>query len=149
MTDHYQAFVDRWTHPDYRPAPSAPEALDDTQRQLGTELPSGLREFLLRFGPVSTTSELLDLIVDQELDLADLSEFYRPEAIVSETFVWRANGLPSTHVAFACDCQGNLFCFKVGDRAQNMWFFDHEFGTTESLGLGFPQWVSRYATLRT
>jgi len=148
MADDYQLFVDRWTHPDERPVPSTPASLDQAQEEIGAELPSELRDFLLRFGPVHTTIELLNLIIDEFIDLSDVSGFHTPEEIVSQTVGWRARGLPVTHVAFARDSQGNLFCFEAGERDEQVWFFDHDFNETECLDLSFSRWISRYAHLR-
>lgn len=150
MTDQYQLFVDRWTHADYRPQPCTPAALDLVETQLATALPGSLREFFESFGPISTTIDLLDHIVDRELDLQDVSEFLDPEALVSRTAAWRNLGLASDLIAFACDWQGNLFCFKsVPSRPPDaeVWYFDHDFGTNEPLDVKFREWVGAFASL--
>jgi hypothetical protein len=152
MTGHYQFFVDRWTHPKYRPQPCTSVELDSVEKQLATYLPSSLREFLESFGPVNTNIDLLDHIVNRELDLHDVSEFHDAEAIVQETMAWRDLGLDSDAVAFASDCQGNLFYFKSGSARSpdsEVWFFDHDLRTNEPLGVNFKEWVSAFTNLRT
>jgi hypothetical protein len=151
MKDLYQSFVDKWTHPNHRAQPCTPASLDLAESQLGAALPAALREFLESFGPVSTSIDLLDTIVEGELDLYDVSDFHDPDAIVQETLGWRKLGLPADLVAFARDCQGNLFCFTADNERQpdsEVWYFDHDLGNSDSLGVDFKSWVGAFAGLR-
>lgn len=150
MTNHYKVFIDRWTHPDYRPEPCTPEALDVAEKLLATSLPRSLREFLESFGPVGTTANLLSEIVDRDLDLNDVSEFEDPEGIVQTTMAWRDLGLDSDLIVFASDCQGNVFCIqsapaRVAD--SEVWFLDHDCGTVAPLGVTFKEWIGVFADL--
>jgi len=150
MENPYQTFVDRWTHPDYRPQPCTPDALDLAESQLSTVLPNSLRDFLEAFGPVSTNIELLDRIVDGELDLHDVSEFHNADDLVKESTAWRSLGLALDLIAFARDRMGNLFCFKSTPTRRadsDVWFFDHDFGTNESLEVSFKEWIGVFAHL--
>jgi cell wall assembly regulator SMI1 len=149
MNPQYQRFIDTWTYPDYRPGPTLLAALDAVEQQLATVLPRSLRDFLAAYGPVSAPG-LLGAVVEQDLEIEDLSEFLGPDDMVELTQGWRGQGLAAHLVAFATDSSGNLFCFEeASERADDaqVWFFDHDFQTNESLGLTFAQWLDRYADL--
>jgi hypothetical protein len=113
--------------------------LDALVTEFGTRFLLAYRKFLERFGPVGTNSDLLHLIVEKELDLSDISEFYAPGTIRSQTLGWRDRGLPEDFLAFAGDCQGNLFCFALVQPSEGrpanaaVWYFDHDEGETSCL----------------
>ncbi len=154
MTEQFEQFIERWTHPDYRPEPTPAADLDSVEAEFGTLFPASYRAFLEKFGPVGTTAALLELIVERELDLSDVSEFYEPDGIKSQTLGWRDLGLPAEFVAFAGDCQGNLFCFSLAPSTDgrrpadtSVWYFDHDDAEITNLNVDFTQWVVKFGKL--
>ena len=152
MAHAYPVFVDRWTHPDYRPDPTAASVLDVVERELSFVCPIAYREFLEGYGAVSTTSALLEHIVEGELDLSDVSGFLSPADIGAVTMSWRTAGLPEELVAFASDSCGNLYCFHRNDGIERgndamVYFFDHDFGECDCLEISFRDWIRTYAEL--
>ena len=85
--------------------------------------------------------------VERELDLAPLGDFYAPNEIVEETLGWREIGMPEELIAIASDGMGNKFCFdskglKRGTAdGKAVWFFDHDFDTTEVIASSFDAWI--------
>src|SRR5687767_10607348 len=106
-------FIALWTHPDYAPDPVSEDQLENAEGRLQTRLPTDYRNAVLQLGLPRPTIELLDVIVDRELALRDVSDFLNPAEIVSVTEDWRDLGLPEELVAFATDCMGNLFCLPT------------------------------------
>nr|WP_298470834.1 SMI1/KNR4 family protein [uncultured Erythrobacter sp.] len=125
-------------------------ALVMAEQELGSELPRSYKSAILRAGLPSPTIELLDFICDHEIDLPDLSDFHSPEDIASSTIDWREMGMPEHLIAFASDCSGNLFAFPTsttGNRDE-VWFFDHDFGTSDKLADSFEDWLNLYNSLK-
>lgn len=107
-------------------------------------LPADYRSAVLQLGLPRPTIALLDAIVDQELDLRDVSDFLSPAEVVSVTEDWRALGLPEELVAFATDCMGNLFCFPTAADTGGpvpVLFFDHDARTVEVIAPSFIIWI--------
>jgi hypothetical protein len=103
-------------------------------------------------GAASADLRLLSTIVDKELGILDVADFLAPKELVACTEGWRKAGLPSNMVAFATDSSGNLFCFKTkaGGRCEKdaeVWFFNHEEGEVQSLGLPFSEWLSQFVAI--
>jgi hypothetical protein len=101
---------------------------------------------VLSFGLVSPTIALLDAIVDGELDTIDLSELLHPRDMIASTEAWRDMGLATDLVAFASDCCGSLFCFRT-DGSSAIHYFDHDFGTTETIAASFTEWIEDYCAI--
>jgi hypothetical protein len=69
--------------------------------------------------------------------------------MIKSTESWRGLGLPSDQVAFASDDGGSLFCFNVADGQGDLptspvWYFDHDFETTEIVAPSFTAWIERF-----
>ena len=147
-----ERFIELWTHPDYPPAKVDETGLIAVERHFGFALPRDYREAVLSWGLPSTTIDLLDTIVDRELDVADVGDLYDPATMIAQTEAWRKIGLPGTHVAFASDCCGNMFCFSTdelrsGTEGTPVHYFDHDFGTVETVAQSFDSWIDQYCAL--
>lgn len=140
-------FNDKWASPAYPPDPVSEHDLRLAEQLLGVAFPSDYRDAVLQVGLPRPTIALLDAIVERELDLAPLGDFYAPNEIVEETRGWREIGMPEELIAIAGDGMGNKFCFdskglKRGTAdGQAVWFFDHDFDTTEVIAPSFDAWI--------
>ena len=149
----FKTFVRSWVHPDYRPAPVLPEALDRAEARFETHLPRSYRECMINVGPASAGLSLLSTIADRRLDIPDIHDFLTPEELIETTADWREFGLQEDMIAFATTGEGDLYCFEqvpqnasVPDDAL-VWYFDHEERIVESLDLSFSQWITLYASI--
>ena len=101
---------------------------------------------MLQVGLPRLSIALMDTIVDRELELHSVGDFFSPTEMIEETLAWRELGLPENLIAFASDGCGNKFCFSVANGAA-IWFFDHDFGTIERVAPSFTQWVRAYCDI--
>jgi len=106
-------FAEKWCLDDYPPEPVSEEDLQSVELRFEVRLPEDYREAVLGLGLPRTSIALLDAIVDQNLVLFDLSDFYSPTEIINQTLSWRKLGLPENLIAIASDCSGNMFCFDI------------------------------------
>lgn len=93
------------------PDPVVESDLRRVEQHLDMRLPDDYRQAVLTVGLPRPTIALLDAIVERELDLHDVSNFYSPQEIIEETTDWHEIGMPEKLIAFASDCCGNKFCF--------------------------------------
>ena len=147
----FSAFLEKWVHPDYRPAPARPEELDSVEVRLETLLPLAYRRFMEAVGPVSTGASLAVAVAAQRLGIPPVQEFLAPSTIVKTTEASRAMGLPSAFLAFAAEGSGDLYCFEIvpgaGAAPEDalVWYFDHEEGELECLEVPFSKWIFAYS----
>ena len=151
-TKIFQTFVDKWIGNDER-MPVSRSRIDALEDLLGTTLPSAYREFMTTVGAVSVPVALLSSIVDQQLDVADVQDFYDPENVLSATRAWRKMGLPENLFAVASDSSGNQFCLAIPDIGEavdddaSIWFFDHEEPEAYDMEVPFTKWIETYANI--
>ena len=147
----YREFVEKWTHPDYRPIPLTEAALDAFERRIGAKLPVSYREFMSLHGPVSVTSSLLSSIIAAGQKVPDFQAFLNPQEAIDQTQSWRALGLPRDRFAIASDSSGNLFCLKYDlvNRQDDapIFFFDHDFGSNKKIFPSFVKWLDQIASV--
>lgn len=143
-------FTEIWTSGDYPPEPVAESDLRSVEQRLSVHLPDDYRQEVLQVGLPRPTIALMDAIVERELNLHSLSDFYSPEEIVEEATGWREIGMPEQLVAFASDGCGNKFCFDA-DRLNNgnaegygIWFYDHDFETVDQIAPSFNVWIAAF-----
>jgi cell wall assembly regulator SMI1 len=143
-------FTEIWTSGDYPPEPVAEADLRGVEQRLDVRLPEDYRQAVLRVGLPRPTIALVDAIVERELDLHSLGDFYSPAEIIEETIAWREIGMPEGLVAFASDGSGNKFCFdadrlnKGSAEAAAIWFYDHDFGTSDRIAASFADWIEEF-----
>jgi len=140
------AFLKKWGSSDYLPDRVADAELRTVEEKLGWRLPDDYRNGVLEVGLPRPTLALLDTIVDRELDMHAIGDFYSPVEILEETFAWRELGLPDELIAFASDGLGNKFCFSRADNGA-VWFFDHDLLTIERVALSFADWLAAYCNI--
>lgn len=138
-----ERFIALWMNPKYPPRPVEEAGLREVERHFGFAFPQDYRAAVLAHGLLSPTIALLDVIVDGEMDMADLNDMLTPDQIVTSTEDWREMGLSSDKVA--TDCCGNLFCFDTN--APGVYLFDHDFGTVRSVATSFTSWIEAFCSL--
>lgn len=143
-------FAAKWSHPNDPPTAVSKKELEVAENTLKLRFPIDYRDQVLEAGLPSPTRALLSAIVDNDLELNDLSDLYEPDVIVTETRDWRKIGMPKTLVAMGSDGAGNKFCFDERDlqgavaaRAP-VYFWDHDFNETEMIAESFAGWISSY-----
>jgi hypothetical protein len=146
-------FTEKWTSGGYPPEPVAEADLFNVEQRLSVRLPDDYRQAVLQVGLPRPTIALMDAIIERELDLRTLGDFYSPSEIIQETIVWRGIGMPEQLVAFASDGCGNKFCFDA-DRMNNggaegraIWFYDHDFGTVDQIASSFDAWIQAFCNV--
>ena len=148
MDELFEKFIARWTHPNYPPRPVQVLEFAEVETKFGP-LPEAYKKAISKYGAPAPTASLLDMIVDDQLDMSDVSEFHTPSEMISATTDWRALGLPSNLVAFACDGSGNFFCFKPEDQpgSDAVWFFDHDLIEVYEVAPSFREWMRQFCDL--
>ncbi len=147
-----ERFIELWASSDSPPETVSEKDVASAEEQLGTSFTAPYRSAIINHGLPNPTIAMLDKIVDLESDISDVSNFLTPSDIVETTFDWHELGLPTELVAFATDCSGNLFCFSesinvLESDESPILFFDHDFGTTETISASFPEWLDAYCKL--
>lgn len=152
-TVEIEKFVQRWGGDAPDCAPLLPAQLDEIEASVGVDLPKSYRLLLESFGAPSLGLAVLDAVLEQGLDLADLQEFLGPASVIETTLLWREIGLGSDFVAFAAQGAGDLFCFRciAGDSPEigesNVWYFNHEEREIYDLECTFSAWLETYARI--
>ena len=135
-------FVEKWTTGDYPPSLVSEEELHEVEKKLRSRLPEAYTQSVLTVGLPQPSIALLETIVDQELDIHSIGDFYSPSEIIDETLGWREIGMPQNLIAFAGDGCGNKFCFDTEKGGSKIWFFDHDFDTVELIADSFDEWLT-------
>jgi len=105
--------------------------------ELNIYLPKSYKYLLTEYGNIYTT-DILDTIVDNEIDLNDIQNFELPAQALKDSISWQEAGLPPGYFTFANDCMGNMFCFKNAEcqdenKEPAVYFFDHDFVEIEKV----------------
>jgi len=122
------------------------------EKDFKIKFPLDFREFLKTYGDLYTP-KILDLIVDNDLEMNDVQEFWNIEQIRND----KENGW--THqsgidlIPFALDSMGNIFAFKTDEiktskESSNVYFFDHDFGTIDFVSKSFTNWIESFLLLK-
>lgn len=118
---------------------------------LGIRLPNCYVYLITKYGDLYAPN-LLDAIVEKELELNDIQNFLLPNQILEDTKAYEIAGMPEGYLAFASDCMGNMFCFKIDEckrqlNEPSIWFFDHDFVEIESIANNFNEWLGNYVVV--
>lgn len=141
----YVSFIEKWTHPEYPPKSVDASELLRVERALQIGLPAAFKDALVANGAASATIDLLDAIVDEGLEVADVQDFLTADEIIETTNQWRERGFPADAVAIATDCSGNLFCFRRG--GETVWLWDHDSNDIEQVAPSFDTWIDAYCAI--
>ena len=144
----YRLFIERFHRGETLQAVSS-TGIEHIASMLHVILPASYRDFLEMYGP-AYTPDILDLIVLRNARLADIQQFQNIEDVIESSNSISKKGC----VAFATDCQGNLFCFKGLSNSQPapddapVWLFDHETGKKSKVAPTFDAWLTQYTNLQ-
>jgi hypothetical protein len=118
------------------------------EKRLNIEFPKSYKHFALTYGNIWTPN-ILDLIDENEIEIADVQEFWDAEKIIfDKENEWTSN-IEENVIPFASDCMGNIFCFAIKDLKLrkddcNVYFYDHDFDTIENVSISFEEWIEQY-----
>lgn len=122
--------------------------IERLKSELGIIIPNEVKLFLTEFGNIYSP-ELLDLIVDNEIDLWDIQEFWTTERIIYDKQNEWTSQLSTDLIPFASDSMGNIFGFLTADLKQEkescaVYFFDHDLETIKKVSNSFSEWINQY-----
>ena len=115
-------------------------------------LPIDYKTFLLNFGNI-WTPDILNLVVDNELDIYDVSQFWAIDKIIyDKQSEWSSHVSPEI-IPFASDSSGNIFAFLRHDlqfptETADIYFYDHDFDMLEKISNSFKHWIDEYNKIK-
>jgi hypothetical protein len=153
MTTHLSIidqFVSLWGRKD-NPVLATKAEIDEVENSLSMILPESYKYMVQKYGDVYTPN-ILDTIVEKNVELVDVQNFSLPKQAAEDTMAYEKAGMPGGHFAFASDCMGNLFCFRIDECKEistepSIWFFDHDFVTMDKAYNNFYEWLNNYLKL--
>jgi hypothetical protein len=128
------------------------DVIDQAEEALDTFLPVSYREFLGACGPLFVPA-LWDAVVEKELGVEPVREFFTPSQVAADTRLYWSGGMPVDFIAIASDFCGNMFGFGRCDcrspRPDDLpvFFFDHDFVRVTEVSASFDGWLGRYLEL--
>lgn len=145
-----EEFIQKWVQ-ETAPYPEAEEHFKQIEKDLKITLPQNYKTFIQSYGEVST-QRLLSSICESEESVSDIQEFIKLTEIIKLTTMYESGGMKKGYITFASDCMGNLFLFKKSDCVNNcedakVYFFDHDYVTTEVEEKSFSQLLNRYSNI--
>jgi len=140
-------FAETWLW-ESKPVQGAEEQLLAVEQKLGIHLPGNYKQFIIEHGAPST-KWLLESITDGGHDLPDIQDFISVDTMVEATAMYELGGMDKGYIAFASDCMGNMFLFKLSDCARTssdvpVYFFDHDFCDIGKIGDSFGGLLGQY-----
>jgi SMI1/KNR4 family protein SUKH-1 len=148
--DLIDTFVSKWNRNE-EPRYATTQEVEEVENKLKILLPESYKYLVKKFGDVYTPN-VLDEIVDRELEISDVQNFSLPAQAAEDTAAYIEAGMPDGFLAFANDCMGNMFCFKLNEctveiKEPPIWFFDHDFITIKKIYNNFGDWLTKYVEL--
>ena len=122
--------------------------IDRLEHEFQISLPNDYKTFLSNFGNI-WTPDILDLVVDNDLDINDVQQFWTIDKIIYDKHNEWTSNLSLDIIPFASDCMGNIFAFlrqdiKSPTETANVYFFDHDFDTIEKISNSFTDWIEEF-----
>ncbi len=146
----FKQFVERFNKSDDAKA-STQIDIDMLEKELKIYLPYDYKTFLLSFGNI-WTPDILDLIVDQELEINDVQDFWDIEKIIYDKQNEWTSQVSTDIIPFASDCMGNIFAFLTNDiksptETADIYFYDQDFDTVEKISPSYKDWIDSFNKL--
>ncbi len=145
MKDIFSHFVERFNKKDSN-VPESESNIMEFENKFNIKLPADFRNFLLKYGSV-WTPDVLDIIVEKELDFAEVQNFWDIESMTKDKKEEWTSQLDVDLIPFASDCMGNIYAFKadeIGEKKDKalVYFFDHDFDTVEAINESFTDLIN-------
>ena len=143
----FKQFADRYNKRDDA-RPSTQADIEELEKELGIQLPGDYKIFLLTIGSI-WTPDILNLVVDRELEMYDVSQFWYTKEIIDDKKNWWTAKVSTDIIPFASDSGGNIFAFLTGDLKEEketaaIYFYDHDFETVEKIAESFKDWLDNF-----
>lgn len=128
--------------------PATRTDIEKFEQDFGIFLPNDYRIFLSNFGNI-WTPDILNLVVDKELEINDVQNFWNIDKIIYDNQnEWTSQIVPEI-IPFASDCMGNIFAFlrdelKSPKESAHVYFYDHDFNTVEKVSSSFKRWIEQF-----
>ncbi len=148
MSDAYARFYALWGSDYHTPVRPTPDELGTVERELGFHFPQAYLNALGTHGAFSTVGALLDIIVDRNIPMRDLSELFVPNEIRETMLGWQEAGLPKGLVTIAKDCGGSAL-MKMTARRHAFPMRRYTTGTMTSMKSTMRPKASRYGSAGT
>ncbi len=122
--------------------------IEKLQKELKIIVPNDFKLFLIDYGNIYAPY-ILDIIIDNELELNEVQEFWTPERIIYDKNNEWTSQISTDLIPFASDSMGNIFAFLTSDLKEKkestaVYFLDHDFDTVEKLADSFTEWIDNY-----
>lgn len=121
------------------------------EKEFSIHLPADYKNFITTYGNI-WTPDILDIVVDNQLDMNDVQEFWEIEKIVEDKKSEWTSQLQTDIIPFASDCMGNIFGFLTADlkvlrETADIYFFDHDFDTVDKISDSFTDWMDKFNSI--
>ncbi|MFD2565528.1 SMI1/KNR4 family protein [Aquimarina rubra] len=121
------------------------------ESEFGIVLPNDFKKFIAEYGNI-WTPDILDIIVDNEIELNDVQNFWDIETISFDKKNEWTSQISTDLIPFASDSMGNIFGFLSADlktekESSSVYFFDHDFNTVDKIADSFSEWINEFNKL--
>ncbi|SHJ62600.1 SMI1 / KNR4 family (SUKH-1) [Maribacter aquivivus] len=116
-------------------------------------LPNDFKIFLVDYG-TPWTPDILNIIVDNEIDLNDVQNFWSIENIILDKKSEWTSKILTGIIPFGSDCMGSIYGFLTLDLKEKkesvpVYFFDHDFDTVTKVAESFSEWIDQFIRIKT
>ena len=125
--------------------------IEKLEKEFEIHLPNDYKIFLITIGSI-WTPDILHLIVDKELEMDEVSQFWNTKEIIDDKKNWWTSKVSTDIIPFASDSGGNIFAFLTNDLKQQketaaIYFYDHDFDTVDKIAESFKDWIDDFNKL--
>ncbi|WP_423999377.1 SMI1/KNR4 family protein [Maribacter sp. IgM3_T14_3] len=127
--------------------------IENLESEFNIYVPNEFKIFLMDFG-TPWTPDILDIIVDDELDLIDVQNFWTIESIIEDKKNGWTSQISTDLIPFSSDCMGSIFGFSTMDLKEKkesvpIYFFDHDLDTVTKVAETFSEWIDQFNRIKT
>jgi len=121
------------------------------ESKLNAILPDAYKYLISTYGLVHSPN-VLTKTCGLGVDVSQVQDFLSLDDIWSLSSLYEMTGMPTGHILFASDSQGNMFCFKYSDCTSAkpdlpVWFFDRQLCTVTKESHTFIEWLEAFNKL--
>ncbi|MBU2892525.1 SMI1/KNR4 family protein [Colwellia sp. D2M02] len=142
-------FIENWAGKSAM-VPISHQDIIELEAQLQVALPQAYKYLLTTYGLVRTPN-VLTKTCDLNVEVANVQDFLSVEDVLSLSKLYEMTGMPTGHIVFASDSEGNMFCFKKSECDLQLndvpvWFYNQALCTVTQVAQGFVPWLIRFNT---